>query len=252
MKSIRPVVFLALSLALLLVSCSGGPRVIPRKTLAEIYAEMFVTDEWLQDNRSKVNRLADTSFVYAPILDKYGYDADDYLLSVEKYLADPERFSRILRDTEAKLKTRAEELKKVKSDRERLRRLELRRDSIVRVWSISLDSMNKAFVVPVESDTVIFELLSDSTSLKAFPNPVGCSPLLDSATFIAFSDTTSAVLLDTLALGTASAADSSVRASTVDSIGTASAVDSVGLDSDSVKDTAEMEKRDVVVYKKMF
>lgn len=252
MKFSRPLVFMSLSLALLLVSCSDAPEVIPRKTLAEIYAEMFVTDEWLQDNRSKINRLADTSFVYAPILEKYGYDADDYLLSVEKYLADPERFSRILRDTEAKLKNRAEELKVLRAEQERLRRFELRRDSIVRVWSISLDSMNKAFVVPVESDTVIFELLSDSTSLRAFPNPVGCSPLVDSAVFSAPSGTISAALPDTLDLCTASAMKSAVRASTVDSTGPVSAVDSVGLDSTSVKDTAEVEKPDVLVYKKMF
>lgn len=187
MKISHPLSFLSLSLALLLISCSDAPQVIPRKTLADIYAEMFVTDEWLQDNRSKVNRLADTSFVYAAILEKYGYDADDYLFSVEKYLADPERFSRILRDTEAKLKNRAEALKSLKAEQERLRRLELRRDSIIREWSISLDSMNKSFVVPVEADTVVFELLTDSLNLKAFPGPlasstdsVACAVVVDS------------------------------------------------------------------------
>ena len=45
--------------------------------MAEIYAEMYVLDQWLDENRS-LRREADTSLVYAPVLDKYGYTYDDY------------------------------------------------------------------------------------------------------------------------------------------------------------------------------
>lgn len=91
-----PVVFAAMTL--LLASCSDGheAEVIPRRQLAEIYAEMLVTDQWITSTPG-VRMIADTSLVYAPILEKYGYDLDDYLLTVEEYMDDPERFSRILR-----------------------------------------------------------------------------------------------------------------------------------------------------------
>ena len=78
-----------------LISCGGDKeKVIPRSKLAEIYAEMFITDQWLGANPS-LRRSADTSLVYAPILEKYGYTSADYRKSVDMYMDDPERFSRI-------------------------------------------------------------------------------------------------------------------------------------------------------------
>ena len=71
-------------------------EVIPRGRLAEIYAEMLVTDQWITSTPG-MRMIADTSLVYEPILQKYGYDLDDYLASVDRYMDDPERFSRILR-----------------------------------------------------------------------------------------------------------------------------------------------------------
>ena len=82
----------------ILSSCSGkdGRTVIPRRQLAKIYAEMLVTDQWITSTPG-MRMIADTSLVYIPILEKYGYDLDDYLKSVDVYMDDPERFSRILR-----------------------------------------------------------------------------------------------------------------------------------------------------------
>ena len=75
-----------------------GPRVIPRSKLAKIYAEMFVTDQWVQ-SKPGLRTIADTSLVYEPILEKYGFDSEDYQYSIDHYMDDPERFSRILRST---------------------------------------------------------------------------------------------------------------------------------------------------------
>ena len=82
----------------LLSSCSDNDerKVIPRRQLAKIYAEMLVTDQWITSTPG-VRLIADTSLVYIPILEKYGYDRDDYLKSVDVYMDDPERFSRILK-----------------------------------------------------------------------------------------------------------------------------------------------------------
>ncbi len=164
----RPAYFLLLSfVAVALCSCVAGPRVIPRKTLSKIYAEMFMMDEWTQSNRATVSRLADTSFVYEPIFRKYGYDTDDYVKSVGKYLEDPERFSRILRDTESELGDRLSRLKEEKRKALEAVRLQHRRDSIREFWSISIDSMKTALLVDYPVDTQRFDIILDSLFLRA-------------------------------------------------------------------------------------
>ena len=106
-----------MAVLLLALSCGGEKdKVIPRSKLAEIYAEMLVTDQWIITNPGN-RRQADTSLVYEPILQKYGYTSADYRNSVDFYLNDPERFGRILRSTGeildkklAALKERKEEI----------------------------------------------------------------------------------------------------------------------------------------------
>ena len=94
---LRNIVLVSAFAVLLLAGCNEKDgKVIPRGTLAEIYAEMLVVDQWIANDLS-LKRQADTSFVYAPILEKYGYTPDDYRKSVDHYMHDPERYSRILR-----------------------------------------------------------------------------------------------------------------------------------------------------------
>ena len=102
---------LPLLAALVLVSCGKDEaKVIPRKKMAEIYAEMLMTDQWIS-NTPGMRMIADTSLVYEPILEKYGYDNLDYIRSVDHYMNDPERFSRILRTSGELLDRRLKELK---------------------------------------------------------------------------------------------------------------------------------------------
>ena len=96
-RSLKYIILILASVFVLVPSCKkAGPRVIPRSKLAKIYAEMLVTDQWIITT-PKVRNIADTSLVYDPILEKYGYTPDDYQRSIMYYLNDPERFSRILR-----------------------------------------------------------------------------------------------------------------------------------------------------------
>lgn len=81
---------------------------IPRKKMVSIYADMFVADQWLNQNY-KAERVADTSFVYEAIFEKYGYDSEDYRASVDYYIQDPDRFARILRQTVLELEDRMDE-----------------------------------------------------------------------------------------------------------------------------------------------
>ena len=110
--SFRHIAAIAAILTLFLTSCGGDRvKVIPRDELAQIYAEMMMTDQWII-NTPNVRLIADTSLVYEPILEKYGYDKMDYLHTVDRYLDDPERFSRIWRETSDILDARLKEAKK--------------------------------------------------------------------------------------------------------------------------------------------
>jgi hypothetical protein len=105
----------AVSAALLFcLACSQDKStVIPRGKMSKIYAEMLVMDQWAV-SESDLRTIADTSLVYEPIFQKYGYDTEDYRKSVEHYMKDPERFSRILRATSEILEARIVEIKELK------------------------------------------------------------------------------------------------------------------------------------------
>lgn len=112
MESIRKHIFPFIAV-LLLISCQRDEaEIIPRANLAEIYAEMLLTDQWISSTPG-ARMIADTSLVYEPILQKYGYDKLDYVKSVDHYMNDPERFSRILRTTSEKLEKRLQHLKRL-------------------------------------------------------------------------------------------------------------------------------------------
>lgn len=100
-------------------SCNrDGAEVIPRNQLAQIYAEMLVTDQWVM-SAPGARIIADTSLVYQPILEKYGYDIDDYMKTVDVYMNDPERFAKIFRTTAEILDGRISDLKLKKAEQDR-------------------------------------------------------------------------------------------------------------------------------------
>ena len=104
-----PHIVLALAAALTVFSCGERGKVIPRDDMAEIYAGMFLADQWLRDNYAEA-KIADTSLVYAPILEKRGYKVIDYVTSVNHYMEDPESFGKILEDVKDILQKRIDEL----------------------------------------------------------------------------------------------------------------------------------------------
>ncbi len=97
---------------ILFASCGNDEaKVIPRKKMARIYAEMLVTDQWITATPG-MRMIADTSLVYEPILEKYGYDSEDYRKSIDAYMDDPERFARIFRTTAELIGVQIKELEK--------------------------------------------------------------------------------------------------------------------------------------------
>lgn len=111
-KRLLHIAALAVLMCGIICSCHRDEtKVIPRGKLAKIYAEMLMTDQWIIMTPG-VRMIADTSLVYEPILEKYGYDSDDYRKSIDVYMDDPERFARILRTTGEILQDRITELEK--------------------------------------------------------------------------------------------------------------------------------------------
>ncbi len=118
----KRILLIAAAAMLMLSSCGKDEgRVIPRKKLAKIYAEMLVTDQWISSNGMRT--AADTSLVYEPVFEKYGYTSDDYRKSVDEYMDDPERYSRILRTTVDILDEKLEDLKKEQARQEALAKI---------------------------------------------------------------------------------------------------------------------------------
>ena len=76
-----------------------------------------MTDQWIIST-SGMRAVADTSMVYEPIFEKYGYTKLDYINSVDFYMNDPERFSRILRTCIEKLDKRIAVLEKIKKQQD--------------------------------------------------------------------------------------------------------------------------------------
>lgn len=154
MKRILSYITVIFPFMLLLSSCGEKERVIPKEKMAEIYAGMYVIDQWLDDNRS-LRHEADTSLVYAPILDRYGYTYDDYLNSVSVYMEDPMRYSRILRRTSEILNGRLSELKAEKKAREDAVRESRRLDSLRNLVRLDIDSLMSIMVRVNPSDSLV-------------------------------------------------------------------------------------------------
>ena len=106
MTCLRRICVLAAA-ALLVISCGRNGRVIPAHKLSKIYAEMLVLDQRIRNN-PQLASTADTTLVYEPILNKYGYSGKD-----------PEAFGKIFKDTREILDSHIKELKAAERARQK-------------------------------------------------------------------------------------------------------------------------------------
>ena len=125
-----PVAFLCLTLALLsLCCCSRKGKVIPRDEMADIYYDMFMADQWLQDHR-EFRETADTTLFYEALFRQHGYTTTDYFRSVKHYMRDPKRYSRMMQEVIDRLEEDRKALDKLanldsdrQAERQRIRNL---------------------------------------------------------------------------------------------------------------------------------
>lgn len=141
----RTLSHIAVFTALLAALFSCGPRKIPKDDLEKIYYDMFVLDQYLV-GKSEFKRQTDTSLVYEGILEKYGYTTDDYLYSMEQYLRDADRFSKLLGRVAARL---TEEAKRVQGEME------------LRDWKKKWDK----YLPDYDMDSLLNSYVTDSTYL---------------------------------------------------------------------------------------
>ena len=94
-KGLKSLLFAVVVVMVATLSCSKGPKVIPKRQMERIYRDMFVADQWLADNLDK-KAIVDTTWFYEPIFEQYGYTVEDYRASVEHYLADPKRYAEMI------------------------------------------------------------------------------------------------------------------------------------------------------------
>lgn len=176
MKHLRHILLISATVFLLLTSCKEEGKVIPRGTLAEIYAEMLVVDQWIVSEPS-LRREADTSLVYAPILEKYGYTPEDYRVSVSHYMKDPERYSRILRTTSEILDSRLSVLKDEQSRLARIAEIKVyvsdyNPEDYAPYLGDCLIMYHDSLSFESDSATVTYRLVSHETSDTTFDGPV--------------------------------------------------------------------------------
>lgn len=178
-----------LAALLLCFACSDDEsKVIPRGKMAKIYAEMLVMDQWAVSD-SRLRQKADTSLIYEPIFEKYGYDGEDYRASVEYYMNDPERFSRILRESADILDARIEELKNLKQElmkQEKINRLitdfeisdfypYLSSEPYVHYYdslAVELDTLSTYRLVSIERADTLYDCLSMIVQTDTLKNVV--------------------------------------------------------------------------------
>lgn len=128
MKRLLHIFAVVLAVMLLSAACKKeGGRIIPRAKMSQIYAEMLLLDQWTVLHAVN-SRQTDTSLVYEPIFNRYGYTTEDYQASVTYYMKTTDRFARIMKSTSDLLAKREHEL-------DALVNLEHRRDSLLMVLS---------------------------------------------------------------------------------------------------------------------
>ena len=107
---------------ILFSACGRNGRVIPKKKMAAIYADMFVADRWLSDH-PYARKTADTTFFYNPIFKKYGYTSRDYEASVRHYIKTPDKYAQIISSASEIIEDEIKRMKRIQSRQQLVRDL---------------------------------------------------------------------------------------------------------------------------------
>ena len=147
-------VLLCLLLLGALLSCTPRGRVIPKDKLAEIYADLFMADEWVAERH--LRSALDTASLYGTVLERYGYTVEDYRVTAQEYLKDPERYAKIIKKTMKILEQREKDLKKEIQRLEALQDLDKARDVYLPQWRFALCPMDHQEIFHLADSIAIY------------------------------------------------------------------------------------------------
>lgn len=140
----RRIVILAFSI-LCCVSCGSAiARRIPKDTMARIYADMYIADQWFLNNREE-RRTTDTLAVYEPIMKRYGYDFADYDKTVKWYVDHPDKLLKVVLAARDMIEDKHQQFEKYLDIQEANRKLEEYLQGSYEdqtFWPALLDSIN--------------------------------------------------------------------------------------------------------------
>lgn len=169
MKTRLKIVLPLMAAVLAVVSCDRGGRVIPVRKMERIYREMLLADQWLAENPDK-REMADTTWFYEPIFEKYGFTTEDYQKSVGRYLNDPKRYAEMMGRVEKDLR---KELAAINAEIALEDRLQNEADSIAKVWKSVKAKPFISFMEVFEVDAMTDRVEFEKDSLEVYrPVPV--------------------------------------------------------------------------------
>ena len=146
-------------LVLVVAAACQGPRVIPKDTLTDIYTDMFLADQQVRELNIPHSQM-DTMLLYEAVFEKYGYDTDDYLYSVQHYLKDPERFAKVFDAVAARLEGEVNALQKIiEREDEEARRLARRYPQVDSIIAPFAKESCYAGLARMERDTALYAAL---------------------------------------------------------------------------------------------
>ena len=125
---------LIVCLLVLAVSCHKGPRRIPRGDMEDIMMQVLLQDQYVKQN-SELRKQADTMLVYEGIFESFGYDTDDFLASLDYYLADASRMEKIMEKVERRLMEKVAQTEKEVEE-------ESWRRNYLRIWDLKPNTRN--------------------------------------------------------------------------------------------------------------
>lgn len=121
MKRVGQIV-LGIAMLVGIAGCGSRATVIPASRLTDIYADMFLADQWV-NRHSDVRPQVDTMLLYDAVFKKHGYTRKDYYKSLDYYLDRPEEFQKITSATTVKLRRKHDEIRKFIAVRDSVNRL---------------------------------------------------------------------------------------------------------------------------------
>ena len=104
MRRVAEYAILALVICTCLLPSCRRVKIMSMRDMSDIYAEMFLADQWLNDNPG-LKRTADTTKFYESIFRKFGYSFEDYDASVNYYLDKPEKYRKIVERAQSRLRS---------------------------------------------------------------------------------------------------------------------------------------------------